>query len=234
MNTISSLVRATEGGTPLEDFLDFKLDRKRSVACTTPSFIADDDDFYVPATVISPRSPQMVVEMDEEPNTTADTTSNTPIGAATVSSAFKMPQAPQHLKMRDMPRETLVLDSLLFNVLRMNVKGHKAALLDLAGPSYVQAICVLHKHIAISRNDRKTRAFAMMNQLQYKGDVSTYQVEAMNCVKEVYDAKCTIMDYILSRVMKSFDGKSKTVQFKIAEQINNAPVSDNLKLMYSI
>lgn len=38
------------------------------------------------------------------------------------------------------------------------------------------------------------------------------------------------MDYILSRVMKSFDGKSKTVQFKIAEQINNSPVSDTLNV----
>ena len=45
MMHFSSLVRATEHGPELEDFLDAKLDRKRSRHATVPSFIAEDRDF---------------------------------------------------------------------------------------------------------------------------------------------------------------------------------------------
>ena len=72
----------------------------------------------------------------------------------------------------DMHESALKLDALLFNVLRMSVKGSKKVMLECVQfPSYVQAICVLYKHSDISRNDRITRAFDAMDQLQFNGDV---------------------------------------------------------------
>ena len=43
----------------------------------------------------------------------------------------------------------------------------------------------------------------------------------MNAIRELLFAKCTIIDYALSRVMISFEGKSKVTQHKIARDINN-------------
>ena len=85
---------------------------------------------------------------------------------------------------------------------------------------------MLHKHIDISRNDRKTRAFNKMDELNYHSNVHQYQIEAISAAKEIYDAKCTRMDYILSRIMKSFDGKSKTIQYTIADDINSQQIDD--------
>ena len=47
-----------------------------------------------------------------------------------------------------------------------------------------------------------------MEKLEYKGDVHAYQISAVACVQELQDAKCTIMDYVLMKIMHSFDGKS--------------------------
>ena len=55
-----------------------------------------------------------------------------------------------------------------------------------------------------------------------------YQIAAMKIIQEVLDAKCSMMDYILMRVMKSFDGKSKSIQYKIAQDVNTKVVDEHL------
>ena len=57
-----------------------------------------------------------------------------------------------------------------------------------------------------------------------------YQVEAMTTIRELFDSKASIMHYAISRVMKSFDGKSKQIQYKIAQDINSRNVDDNLNV----
>lgn len=219
-NGLSSLVRATKNGEVLEGLIDIKVDRVSNHHVATPSFISEDPDFALSI---------------EHQNLLNSTVSPPEGDSASVSSnatsAFQLPAAPEHLRMSQMPIEVIQHDRVLFNILRVNVKGSKATLLDLvSSPSYVQAMCILYKHHEISRNDRKVQAFKAMDALQYKGDVHKYQIESMDAVREVFDSKCSIMDYILSRVMKSFDGKSKTVQFKIAEDINSKVVNDKLNI----
>ena len=54
-----------------------------------------------------------------------------------------------------------------------------------------------------------------------EGDVHAYEVDAMKKIREVFEAKVSIEDVILMRVMRSFEGKSKTIQHKIADDINS-------------
>ena len=88
-------------------------------------------------------------------------------------------------------------------------------------PSYVQGMHILYKHMDLSKINRKTKAFRQMDKLVYRGDVHQYQVEAMATFQEIFNAKCTLMDYMLYHMMRSFDGKCKTIQYKIAEDINS-------------
>ena len=104
----------------------------------------------------------------------------------------------------------------------MNVKGTKNELLrHVSFPSYVQGMCILSKHIDICQTGRKTKAFDSMDELQFKGDIQQYQIEAVSKIQELFDSKANIVDYALSKVMKSFEGKSKTIQYRIADDINN-------------
>ena len=76
---------------------------------------------------------------------------------------------------------------MMYNVLQMNLKGSQAHLLKcVAFPSYVQAVVVLYKHMDISRNDRKTKAFANMDKLQLKQDVKTWQIDAIKSIEELF------------------------------------------------
>ena len=219
MDTMSALVRATEDGPPLEDFLDRKLNRRRQQRITIPSFIMDDDDF-APAAYGREASGE---DNSDEPIPDDESVSNV------TRSAFHMPGA--NIPYRDLPDKTITLDKMLYNVLLMNVKGSKSALLQcVTFPSYVQGICVLAKHTDISRSDRITRAFDSLDSLQFKGDIQMYQIDAMTSIRELFESGASLMHYALSRVMKSFDGKSKTIQYKIAQDINSQTVDDNLNI----
>ena len=48
----------------------------------------------------------------------------------------------------------------------------------------------------------------------------------MKVIKELFDCRCTIMDLALICVMKSLDGKSRTMQHQIANDINNSDITD--------
>ena len=53
-----------------------------------------------------------------------------------------------------------------------------------------------------------------MDKLTMKGDVQQWQIDTIAAISELLESKCTIMDYALMCVMKSLDGKSKTIQYR--------------------
>ena len=56
----------------------------------------------------------------------------------------------------DFSAEKKALGGMLYNVLKMNVKGSKNEMLrHVAFPSYVQGMCVLYKHVDICAVGRK-------------------------------------------------------------------------------
>ena len=55
-----------------------------------------------------------------------------------------------------------------------------------------------------------------MDKLKYNGDPMAYQVAFMTAKRELDMAKVTMMDFTFCRLMASFEGKSKDIQFDIA------------------
>ena len=141
MDTISSMVRATEHGPPLEDFLDRKLSRHKSRHVTVPSFISGDADFAAPVPLVEPlQAPDAEAQQqqeEEEENVVQDAQSG--------ASAFSLDQA--STPYAALPERSISLDTLLYNVLVMNVKGTKKSLLRcVTFPSY------MFKEYAFSQN----------------------------------------------------------------------------------
>ncbi len=237
INTFSALVRATAHGAPLEDYLDAKLNRRKQLRMAIPSCITDDPDFYDEETDQQRFNPAPG-GLDSAQSTPAP---NGPqasplIGGAGPSQAsgatggtFGLGKA--QIPFRDLPDATKELDGMLYNILLMNLKGSKNALLFcVKDPSYVQACIVLSKHINISRNERKTKVLEAFDKLRFTGNVQAYQIESMGVITELFDSGVTMMDYALSKIMKSFEGKSKTIQYQIAHDINTKDIDDNLNL----
>ena len=119
----------------------------------------------------------------------------------------------------DIPKASRVLDGMLYSVLLMNMKGTKSALLSYVKfPSYVLPRIVLHKHMDISRNERKTKAIAVVDMLSYNGDPHAFQVHAITSFRDNFDADTKPIDFALSRLMKAFEGNSQATQHKIAHE----------------
>ena len=203
MMHFSSLVRATEHGPELEDFLDAKLDRKRSRHATVPSFIAEDRDFAPVG--LTPQTTSSVSADTTEKGDSGDSGSG--IVQTTSSgrgSGRALNKAAKTLD--EMDAKVQEFDQLLYNILSMNVKGTKNELLrHVSFPSYVQGMCILSKHIDICQTSRETKAFDSMDELQFKGDIQQYQIEAVSKIQELFDSKANIVDYALSKVMKSVE-----------------------------
>ena len=228
---MGSLVRSTAGGEALENFLDAKLGRNIAKTATVPSFLQDPD--FDPPPVIPP---DLETDGAEAATSAAPDDDGSEAGFITQGSVtggeaqdpIKLGRLlPAATPYRSLPQESRTLDGLMYNVLKMNVKGTKSHLIDCVSfPSHVQAVCVLYNHQDISRSDRKTQAFAQMDNLQMKGDVKQWHIEAISAIKELFNSKCTIMDYALMCIMKSLSGKSKTIQYKIADDINTQEITE--------
>jgi hypothetical protein len=80
---------------------------------------------------------------------------------------------------------------------------------------------VLYKHMEINRADRKNRAFVAADKMAFDGDVQAFQIRATGVIRELTAAKCTVVDYFLHRMMRAFDGKNKSIQYKIANDMNS-------------
>ena len=215
VENVGSMVRATEHGRALEDMLDSKLRRRPALNQNVPTFILSDPDFEVVQPAAA-RNDGATAEVDDD-----DTTS--------IGSLFTTGEHP--LKYSDLSEQTKQLDGLLYNVLRMNVKGSKHSLLaSVTFPSYVQAILILDKHMGISKMDRIVRAFSSLDKLTYAGDALKFQTEALGLKRELDLCGANITHYFMCRLMKAFDGKSKTVQFKIASDFNEKVIDSTLNV----
>jgi hypothetical protein len=252
LDTFSSLVRATDHGAPLEDFITYKTGREVFVEASVPSFLLNDPDFMgVPVAASSPRRPTPPINKTDSVSDVPQSASDTDAAKrrlftdpSTVSfddlDALRTGVTKVRLKKSpttymELPEASRSLDGLLYNVLKMVVKGSKSSLLTcVMFPSYVQAVCVMISHMDISKYDRIIRAIFGLDQLTFNGDVHVFQVKAMSVIREVRASKANITHLILTRLMRAFEGKSKTVQYKIAEIINSGVEIDETLNLYDI
>ena len=234
MGTISNLVRSTAHGEALENFIDDKVGRNVFKPSTIPSFITSDADFDLVDADKKARDEVHAPMGDDGGHDDEDDYDDAKSHASRSSSRtfggdFSLKRA--KIPYRDMSTESKELDRLMYNVLSMNLKGCQSHLLkSVSFPSYVQAVILLYRHMDISRNDRKTKAFANMDKLVLKQDVGQWKIEVIKGIEELFESKCTIMDFALMCVMKSLNGKSKTIQHKIAEDINSQDIDNNVKI----
>ena len=214
---MGSLVRATEHGLPLELMLDSKLRRRSLLRQSVPSFLLDDPDF---APAMGAAAEAAAAE-DPDPPEYDDTTST--------GSVFTTGQ--HSVRYDDLSTQTKQLDALLYNVLRMNVRGSKAALLSsVTFPSYVQGILILDKHMGISKMDRIVRAFSSLDKLTYSGDALKFQTESLSLKRELDQCGANMTHYFMCKLMKAFDGKSKTIQYRIAADFNEKTIDASLNV----
>ena len=75
-----------------------------------------------------------------------------------------------------------------------------------------------------------TQAFTTMDNLKFNGDVRIWQTDAVSAIRELLDSQASIMHYMLTRVMHSFKGNLKTVQYQIADEINSTTIDDKYNI----
>ena len=223
MYLMSATVRAISYGAILEDYLDIKLGRSSQHSVMTPSFITDDPDFGPMPQAFSGTGG----EADDEESSAASTTTGVTGSAssnATTGSQMLNPAGSYW----DLSEDARKLDGVLYSVLKVCVLGPKRILLQSVSiPSYIMGMCILARHADISKTDRITRAFDAMDHFQFNGNIANWQTEGVAKIRELLDSKASIMHYILSRIMKSFQGKLKTIQYRIAQDINSRVITDD-------
>ena len=232
MNSVTAVVRSLRHGDELEDWLDVKLQRVVHQDMMISSIIADDPDFQPPKQSASaskigePMDPTTVTRslFSETPRTVrsiqslraANTTMVTPISAG---SFYALSDGSQ------------LLDRMLFSVIRNLVKGSKSVLLDCTGiQSYVRGMVLIHSHSNIMRNDRIANAFDAVDSLKFKSDAQEWATSSISAVRELFASRASITHYALTRIMHSLDGKLKTVQYKIAEDLNALQPNDDVNI----
>ena len=121
----SSLVKSTNYGNWIEDYVDAKLNRNSLVRQTQPSYLLEDPDFN---TYISEKAAEdaalhdtAIAEGKAPPRgspakSTASSESKRP------SNSASMLELAPHFPYSDLPKEARDLDAILYNVLRANVK----------------------------------------------------------------------------------------------------------------
>jgi hypothetical protein len=232
LDTLSSLVAATEDGQALEDFITYKTGRETFTIANVPTFLSEDPDFAMDAGVpVAPVASTTNDSLSTDSSIAVDPSSvdppvvhGVPISplqrriqsqassmAATLADIDSVRTGVNKRMLRraphtylELPDKSKTLDALLYNVLKMIVKGSKNALLAcVMFPSYVQAVIVLINHMDISKYDRITRAIFRMDKLTYSGDVHIFQVECMNAIRELRASKANMTHLILTRLLSS-------------------------------
>ena len=226
---MDSMVRSTRGGLPLIELLDSKLKRERSAVVATPSYLLEDPDFGIapPRSPFAPRPPSegaprgAAAESGDTSSVATPGAGTGPASAAVSGNTGYLTLGQHHLAFSDLQQESRELDAMLYNVLLMNVKGSKnGLLLSVTFPSYIQGMIILHKHMDLSRLDRIMNAFAELQKLTFQGDVAQFQTQFMSLERELDNCKANITHLKMCVLMRAFDGKSKTIQYKIAEDFN--------------
>ena len=227
LDNFGSMVRSCASGFYLEDMIDSKLHRSTSKQGSVPSFLLLDPDFAGGAPMIeatnsdAPMQGSEAAGEEEDDNASVNATC---VGSAATGSTFTL--GVHKIAYKDLPPAALKLDALLYNIFKLSIKGSKQALLqNVSFPSYVQAVIVLVKHMDMSRMSRMGQAFSALDNLTFNGDVHRFQTDFISVKRELDSTQATITHLIMSQLMKTFEGKSKAVQFKIAEDFNKMDVN---------
>ena len=227
MRSVTAVVRSIRHGDELEDWLDVKLDRSTFQPMMVSAVITEDPDFAMPAQVDGigdPLPPETVTRtLFDSPRTVRSVQS---LRATNQTAA--LPSAGSYYSLSTGARH---LDRMLYSILRGLIKGSKAVLLDCTHiQSYVQGMCIIFKHCDINRNDRISRAFDGVDGLKYGGDAQMWATSCILKVRELFASKASISHYALTRIMHSLDGKLKSVQYKIAEDLNALRPEDDVNI----
>ena len=240
------VVRSLQHGRRIVEFIDFKLDRAAKSVLTVPSYLARDDDFAPPEELTNPYHTEHKAAMaaddyddiqhllgdspdagngDEDDANEDDVKSQA--GSVTgTSTRFELRTGRNYYTFLNSKERAL--DAWLFSTLRQSVKGTKSTLLNsVQSPSYIQAMIVLHQHMDLARNTRKTAAMDAIEKLEYKQNPQKFQVQAVEAISEVLNSGVTIMDFCFMALMKAFKGKSKQTQFQIAKDINDQSLTES-------
>ena len=81
---------------------------------------------------------------------------------------------------------------------------------------------------------RISHAFGKSEDLSYQGGTLRFQSNFLAVKPELDTCRATVTHLIMCRLMKAFDGKSKTVQFKIAEDFNRLNLDDPNINLYNL
>ena len=208
-----NMVDTMQGGRQLIDFLLHTENRERVTSRLMPSSLQgdmwqddDDDEEHVdPA--------QHAKDKDEE--------------GTTKSLLCAMPKT-KITSYRDLPKESKILDKMLFPILQRCVQGSKNALLNKGQCKFTHGMHLLYEHFMISKSKRKTEAFEQLAQLKFQGNVQDYQVSAIKAITEIYESKCTIEDLVMAQVMQSFEGVNKQIQHEIANDMDQGTDKINI------
>ena len=205
VDNMGSIVRALEHGPLLENSLDEKLCRPKHqmLLQNVSSAILNDPDF-APANehVFSQPAPPEQMGDGED----AASTASAAVTSITAGSHFSLGQS--SIPYADFPDGAKELDALLYNVLRMNVRGTKSALLDnVTFPSYIQGMIVLDKHMNISKMDRIMAAYSVMDKITYKSDALSFMTSFMGAKRELDRLNAGRTHYVMCNPMRAFSGK---------------------------
>ena len=69
-------------------------------------------------------------------------------------------------------------------------------------------------------------AFGKLQSLFFHGDVLRFQPNFLAVKRELDTTRASVTHLVMCQLMKAFDGKSKTVQFKIADDSNKMDLDD--------
>lgn len=230
MESTEAVVRSVKYGNEIEDYLDKKLDRLMYQATLISAIIEEDPDFAEPADVdatgdpTDPTTAQVTRKLFSSPGTIRSVESLRAASQRTDT----LPSAGSYFNLSP---GALALDRMLYSVLRTLVIGSKAVLIRcIKRQSYIQGMCLLHRHCDITRNDRIAKAFDDVDKLSFKGDAQEWATTAISSVRELYASKASIAHYCLTRLMHNFAGKVKTVQYRIAEDLQALKPGDEVNI----
>ena len=242
---ICDLVRSLNGGNELVEWVYTKLGIQVRIPATTPAFISTDPEFDFPGSgtpVIAPSTPGPqpasipYPSIGGRPLTPVPETRGTGDAGSTSSITRSLPLRSQQqpsttsssnlrstgVSWSELSAQAKELDKYMFSILGLNLKGRARTLLNSAGgyPSFVAAICILYKNMDLSKSLRRTNALLSITKITLKDDIQEWVTELLSAINEVYESGATLEDFILIHTMQSIQGKSKTVQYLIADDIN--------------
>ena len=237
---MSAVITSLSYGEEVEQYLDIKADRRVSRPMLISSLIVSDPDFALPVDAIGdPKLPK-----DQDPQTVSRSlftpavrsSKGTPATVRTLESLRVAANTTAVMKSAGnyftcLSEGARKLDRMLYSVLKQLVKGSKSVILDgVSFPSYIQGICLMRKHCDINKNDRLQRAFNGVENIELKTDAMEWATTSMVRIRELLDSRAGITHYILKSLLNSLDGKCKTVQAKIAEDMAQLDPDDEVNI----